>query len=578
MDWSEDGCSVPDLAARFAPYRTKFYYGCLRHDFMWRTMAVLDQATGRVWNERNRFVADQMFLTDHQIYCALDDLDNPNLAKRLACGAAADFFHRSIRRWAGFRTDLTDTERNSVTYGHDDYVSGLVLAPAANCGLRSNRCLPINYLEYEGKPLVPKGLASIPQGVVLEMQLVRANQYAVKGPPVNRIIINPLDDGWRKTGEIKLSARAPFMVGKTADLDCADRAAGASVYINSGEYPIPATGGITPPPDTQLKRTPVFVKACLATTDTQEPEPQLEMHPVEARRELGIAGFVKRAGGGLLGCRVRHYQDINAIIPAARMSPDPSRYTVTTAGTWYGPVGVLETLADTDRVKVIANPDDPTPLAEIAPGATTVNFCPAETNDPMNVSNGTQMKVAMCGPGTGIVELRHPDEGYLLNRYVLRMGAPPPPPTTCDEVALTHGNQTVSYVAWSMADCESIWKTGSYIDYYSITPTVSGSVTIRLESTENTYLLLYEGSLTTGAPSQENDDHGTGTNSQIVVNMTAGTKYIIGATTNVSNTTGSYTLSLTMPAVPTVPQPTTPTTTPGGPTVPPGGPSVNAGS
>ena len=56
------------LGARplFAPYRTKFYYGCLRHDFMWRTMAVLDQATGRVWNERNRYVADQMFLTDHQ--------------------------------------------------------------------------------------------------------------------------------------------------------------------------------------------------------------------------------------------------------------------------------------------------------------------------------------------------------------------------------------------------------------------------------------------------------------------------------------------------------------------------------
>ena len=63
MDWSEDGCSVP---SELIPYRTKFYYGCLRHDFMWRTMAVLDQATGRVWNERNRFVADQMFLTDHQ--------------------------------------------------------------------------------------------------------------------------------------------------------------------------------------------------------------------------------------------------------------------------------------------------------------------------------------------------------------------------------------------------------------------------------------------------------------------------------------------------------------------------------
>ena len=562
--------------SQICPVPEKFYYGCLRHDFMWRTMAVLDQATGRVWNERNRFVADQMFLTDHQIYCAFDNLDNPNLATNMACLAAAKTYHLGVRTGAGFRENLADSERNSVTYGHDDYVSGLVPAPAANCGLRSNRCLPINYLEYEGKPLVPKGLASIPQGVVLEMQLVRANQYAVKGPPVNRIITDPFDDGWRKTGEIRFSAHTPFMVGKMSALDCTNQAVGAGVYVDSGEYPIPANpDGTTPPPDTEIKRTSVFVKACLATTGEQEAAPQLEMYPVEARRELGMAGFVKRAGGGLLGGRVRHYQDINAIIPAARMTPDPSRYTIAAAGTWYGPVGVLETLDDTDRVKVIANPDDPTPLAEIARSSTTINFCPAETNDPMNVSNGTQMKVAMCGPGTGIVELRHPDEGYLLNRYVLRMGAPPPPPSTCDEVPLTHGNQTVRHVAWSTQDCYSVYRPNSYIDYYSITPAVSGTVTIRLESTENTYLLLYEGSLTTGAPWQENDDHGTGANSQITVNMTAGTKYIIGATTNVSNITGSYTLSLTMP---TVPQPTTPSTTAGGPEVPPGGPSVNAGS
>ncbi len=168
-------------SSQICPVPEKFYYGCLRHDFMWRTMAVLNQATGRVWNERNRYVADQMFLTDHQVYCALDYLDNSNGATNAICQAAADFYHLGVRTGAGFRENLADSERNSVTYGHDDYVSGLVLAPAANCGLRSNRCLPINYLEYEGKPLVPKGLASIPQGVVLEMQLVRANQYAVEG-------------------------------------------------------------------------------------------------------------------------------------------------------------------------------------------------------------------------------------------------------------------------------------------------------------------------------------------------------------------------------------------------------------
>ena len=177
MDWSEDGCSVP---SDLTPYRTNFYNGCLRHDFMWRTMAVLDQATGRVWNERNRFVADQKFLVDHQVYCTLDFLNTSNGVAHAKCRRWADTYYLGIREWAGFRANLNDSERNSITYGHDDYESGLLLAPAANCGLSSNRCLPINYLEYQGKPFGTKGLASIPQGVVLEMQLVRANQYAVK--------------------------------------------------------------------------------------------------------------------------------------------------------------------------------------------------------------------------------------------------------------------------------------------------------------------------------------------------------------------------------------------------------------
>ena len=46
MDWSQDGCSSPpglDLG-----YADAFHWGCLRHDLMWRSMAVSDNGGGRV--------------------------------------------------------------------------------------------------------------------------------------------------------------------------------------------------------------------------------------------------------------------------------------------------------------------------------------------------------------------------------------------------------------------------------------------------------------------------------------------------------------------------------------------------
>ena len=55
MDWSQDGCSIPGVVT--LGYNTTFHEGCLRHDMMWRTLAVADRGTGRVWNERNRYRA-----------------------------------------------------------------------------------------------------------------------------------------------------------------------------------------------------------------------------------------------------------------------------------------------------------------------------------------------------------------------------------------------------------------------------------------------------------------------------------------------------------------------------------------
>ena len=46
MDWSQDECSVPDIAGRSR--KDLFLSGCLRHDMTWRSLAVIDagESTG----------------------------------------------------------------------------------------------------------------------------------------------------------------------------------------------------------------------------------------------------------------------------------------------------------------------------------------------------------------------------------------------------------------------------------------------------------------------------------------------------------------------------------------------------
>ena len=61
-DWSQDGCSSPDWVPDF--FTMDYPEACLRHDLTWRTLPVIDDGTRRVWNERNRWVADEKFRDD----------------------------------------------------------------------------------------------------------------------------------------------------------------------------------------------------------------------------------------------------------------------------------------------------------------------------------------------------------------------------------------------------------------------------------------------------------------------------------------------------------------------------------
>ena len=78
MDWSTDNCSGPDVGRH-----DTFQHACLRHDLSWRNLALIDQATGRVWNERNRYAANQQFLWDMEDACDQAFVQSSLTAQRL---------------------------------------------------------------------------------------------------------------------------------------------------------------------------------------------------------------------------------------------------------------------------------------------------------------------------------------------------------------------------------------------------------------------------------------------------------------------------------------------------------------
>ena len=132
---------------------------------------------------------------------------------------------------------------------------------------------------------------------------------------------------------------------------------------------------------------------------------------------------------------------------------------------------------------------------------------------------------------------------------------PEPPTDSCVETLSADGAVSGS---WS-SDCDSESRSGSYASYYTFTLMEPATVTITLESSEDTYLFLREGAARDGNVLHENDDVESGnTNSRIQQTLSAGT-YTIEATTYNAGTTGDFTL--TVSGLPTIVEPT-PTPTP----------------
>ena len=126
--------------------------------------------------------------------------------------------------------------------------------------------------------------------------------------------------------------------------------------------------------------------------------------------------------------------------------------------------------------------------------------------------------------------------------FVVSIDAADSFPDDCSSSISTNTNVSGTWVA----ECESEHRDDSYAKYYTFTLASSQEVTIDLESSTDTYLFLLNGSSQTGTVIAQDDDSGTGTDSQIVRTLFAGT-YTVEATTFSSETTGTFTVSVTTP-------------------------------
>ncbi len=129
--------------------------------------------------------------------------------------------------------------------------------------------------------------------------------------------------------------------------------------------------------------------------------------------------------------------------------------------------------------------------------------------------------------------------------------ATPPIPPLQNSTSILF-NQTKSGV-WD-ANTISIHHAGSYAKYYTFSLAQSTLVTIDLESSTDTYMLLLDGGDSNAAILSYDDDGGTGLNSRISMTLSPGT-YTIEATTFDPNTPGNFTLrvnaNVSIPTTPT---------------------------
>ncbi len=278
MDWSQDGCSSPGLAST---YNHAYLHACLRHDFTWRTLAVMDRATGKIWNERNRWTADETFKDDAVSGCNITYKERNRsrfiMREWTKCINASTLFHKFLRDWK-YDDELTDAEKRSVAAKSQEYVLYPSASASIDCGVvgSANRCLPIHHIEIDGRPLSPQNMAYFAKGRTAKMQVIRANLQAPDGPPTTR-------SSSAATGELRLTVKWPLRAGET-EAEAACPSSGGTrrdqtIDVDYDDWPLP-TPIITE--DKDYKETALYVSACADTTSATEATGLISIKPLNA--------------------------------------------------------------------------------------------------------------------------------------------------------------------------------------------------------------------------------------------------------------------------------------------------------
>lgn len=244
----------------------------------------------------------------------------------------------------------------------------------------------------------------------------------------------------------------------------------------------------------------------------------------------------------------------------ASLSPDPSdeeRVTFYANGYDWKEF----TVSSTERIYVVANPGSATQRVSITVGNPQINYCGVMKNDDKRVrSNGEEISLAGCVPGTGKVELRRASNGQVLETYQFTIKPSPtnPTPDSCgiESLNLTSGSTTVNGELTD--ECPGVNRQNrenisAYGEFYSFSLDRWSNVTIEMTAEYppvDSYIYLLRGHDKNGDYITYNDDFElpSSRNSRIVKDLGPG-NYTIEATSYHASSEGNFSLSVQSQAI-----------------------------
>lgn len=540
MDWSQDGCSVPGPRILGTKWSALFLPGCLRHDMTWRTLPVIDDDTGLVWNQRNRYVADQQFLADNRESCretyVVISANNRLLS---LCYTAAKGAYGGVR--LKYPIDLTSNESQSVS--RDDEFIRYPATGQVSCAPTTGRCLPVHFLTLDGRPLAPQNIPYVKTGKTVDLEVERAHLMFPDGPPAPRTTsIRSSFGTYRHIPELYLESDNPVWLSYYGSVGCDFRTGNDHLYIDSEDYRPTRDSR-----DQYWRDSEISMKFCRDTRSSEKDDALLSLKHRKARYVKQSRDFQAKTSD-----QVRHYENweadrchatqvsVPALIPGSLLSTDCDS-TQDHGG--YADFYNFYVPQTDDYVLdlMYEHGEKIDPYMYVLKGTATVGRA-THSDDDDGEGRDSQIEEELTrGYYTVVVTNSSRSNRTDIGDYVLRIRTE----DDCPALEVLGGEAKGD---WTVRDCESNRRDDVYSDYYTFrVPGIkSKDVEIDLDSkVANPYLYLISGSTgASGTSFLTNDNNGgPGWDAEIERKLRPGW-YTIEVTTYGEHETGSYELTV----------------------------------